>query len=192
MPLFPRPLIMGKRGLVASGHYLATEAGMRILRQGGNAVDAAAATGFCLSLLEPQDNSPGGEVPTLVYMAKQKKVFAISGVGWAPKAFTIEWCRQNKIALIPGDGYLPACVPAITGTWAAALQRFGTMSLAQVLQPAIELAENGFPMYEALRRRIAENQTKFREIYPSSAEVYLPKGRVPEIGELYNTAAVVR
>src|SRR5919205_809361 len=104
-----RPVIMGPHGVVTSGHYLATAAGFRIMQQGGNAIDAAAAMCFCLNLLEPQSNGIGGEVPTLIYSAQAREVFAISGMGWSPQAFTIDWCRAQGLDLIPGDGYLPAC-----------------------------------------------------------------------------------
>ena len=180
-----RPVIMGTRGVVTSGHYLATAAGFRIMEQGGNAVDAAAAMCFCLNLLEPQSNGIGGEVPVLVYSAKERKAFAISGIGWSPRAFTIEWCREHHIDLIPGDGYLPACVPAAVGTWATAVARFGTMGLAQVLQPAIELAENGFPVYASLRESLAKNLHKYTELYPTTGELYCPGGRLPGVGEVF-------
>jgi len=179
-----RPVIMGTRGVVASGHYLATAAGFRIMEQGGNAVDAAATMCFCLNLLEPQSNGIGGEVPTLIYSAKERKAFAISGMGWSPKAFTIDWCREHGIDLIPGDGYLPACVPAMVDTWAAAVARFGTMGFGQVLQPAIELAENGFPVYEGLHANLASNVRKFTEQYPTTGEIYCPSRRVPVVGEV--------
>ena len=181
--LIDRPLILGTRGMVTSGHYLATAAGQRIALQGGNAVDAAAAVGFCLSVLVPHEHTIGGEVPILVYSARERRAFAISGVGWAPAAFTIDWCRANGVDVIPGDGFLPATVPAVVGTWGLALQRFGTLSLAQVLQPALELAEEGFPMYLGLQRALTAQSGLYRERYPSTAEVYLPGGRVPEIGE---------
>ena len=180
-----RPVIMGTRGVVTSGHYLASAAGFRIMDQGGNAIDAAAAMGFCLNLLEPQSNGIGGEVPTLVYSARERKAFAISGMGWSPSAFTIDWCREHGIDLIPGDGYLPACVPAVVDTWATAVARFGTMSFSQVLQPAIELAEMGFPVYEELHMYLSRNFGKITERYPSTAEVYYPRGSVPNVGEVF-------
>ena len=179
-----RPVVMGRRGVVTSGHYLATAAGFRIMEQGGNAIDAAAATCFCLNLLEPQSNGIGGEVPTLIYSAKEKKVFSISGMGWSSKAFTTDWCREHGIDLIPGDGYLPACVPAMVDTWTTALTRFGTMNFAQVLQPAIELAENGFPVYEGLHHSLAANVQKYTELYPTTGEIYCPGGRAPEAGDV--------
>ena len=180
-----RPVIMGTRGVVTSGHYLATAAGFRIMEQGGNAIDAAAAMCFCLNLLEPQSNGIGGEVPTLIYSAAEGKTFEVSGMGWSPREFTIEWCRENGIDLVPGDGFLPACVPATVGTWAAALERFGTMSFSQVLQPAIELATRGYPMYDRLSEALERNAQKFSDLYPSTAEVYLPGGRVPTAGEIF-------
>ena len=99
MAFTTRPVIMGTRGVVASGHYLATAAGFRIMEQGGNAIDAAAAMCFCLNLLEPQSNGIAGEVPTLIYSAREGKAVAVSGMGWSPKSFTIEWCRDHNIDL---------------------------------------------------------------------------------------------
>jgi len=179
-----RPVVMGTRGVVTSGHYLATVAGFRIMEQGGNAVDAAAAMCFCLNLLEPHLNGIGGEVPTLIYSAKEKKAFAICGLGWSPQAFSIEWCREHDIDLIPGDGYLPACVPAVVDTWALAVARFGMLSFSQILQPAIELAESGFPVYERLHDDIAKNVVKFTERYPTTGAVYCPGGHAPQVGNV--------
>ena len=179
-----RPVVMGTRGVVTSGHYLATAAGFRMMEQGGNAIDAAAAMCFCLNLLEPQSNGLAGEVPTLIYSARERTVYELSGMGWSAQAFTIDWCREHGIDLVPGDGYLPACVPAVVGTWAAALARFGSMSFSEVLQPAIELAENGYPVYDSLHNSLASNVDKFTELYPSTGEVYLPSGKAPGVGEL--------
>ncbi len=176
---------MSTRGVVAAGHYLAATAGLRILQQGGNAIDAAAVTSFCLNVLEPHQNGLGGEVPTLIHTAKERKVYAVSGMGWSPAAFTIDWCRENGIDLIPGDGYLPACVPAAVDTWALALQRFGTITLSQALAPAIELAEQGWPMQADLSAHISSHQHRFRECYPTTAEAYLPQDRVPETGQVF-------
>jgi gamma-glutamyltranspeptidase / glutathione hydrolase len=175
---------MGTRGVVTSGHYLATAAGFRILLQGGNAFDAAVSMGLCLALLEPQNNGLGGEVPTLVYAAKEKKVYAVSGMGWSPQAFTIDWCRQNGIDLIPGDGYLPACVPAMVDTYCLVLARFGTLSFAQVAAPAIELAADGFPVYPGLHNFLANQSAHFTKDYPSTGKVFLPDGRIPQVGQL--------
>ncbi len=180
-----RPIVMGTRGVVTSAHYLATAAGFRIMEQGGNAIDAAAAMSFVLNLVEPHQNGLGGEAPTLIYSAREKKAYSISGMGWSPAAFTIDWCRDNGVDLIPGDGYLPACVPAMVDTWAVSMARWGTMSFEQVVQPALELATNGFPMYDQLHGIIAERVELYSNAYASTGEVFLPGGKVPEVGEVF-------
>ena len=176
-----RPVFMGRRGVVTSGHYLVTSVGLRILMNGGNAIDAAAAMGICETLIEPQSCGIGGEVPTLVYSAREGKTYAISGMGWSPKAFTIDWCRENGIDLIPGDGYLPACVPAPVDTWATAVARFGTMSFSEILQPTIEFAEHGFPVYASMSNRIGLSEDKFNNLYPTTGEIFLNNGRAREV-----------
>ena len=93
-----RPMVMGRRGVVSSGHYLATECGMAILRSGGNAVDAAAATGFALTLLQPHQNGIGGEAPSLFYEAATRRVHAVSGHGIAPRDATIEGGWPSRVA----------------------------------------------------------------------------------------------
>ncbi len=179
-----RPVVMSRRGVVTSGHYLVSSAGLQMLMRGGNAIDAAAAMGICETLLEPQSCGIGGEVPTLIYTAKERKTYAVSGMGWSAKAFTGDWCREHGIDLIPGDGYLPACVPAVVGTWTTALARFGTMSFAEVLQPTIDLAENGFPAYDSLRDRLSADYAKYTELYPTTGAIYYANGGVPQTGEL--------
>ena len=180
-----RPIIMGRRGVVTAGHYLVSSVGLRILMGGGNAIDAAAAMGICETLIEPQSCGIGGEVPTLIYSAREGKTYAISGMGWSPASFTIDWCRDNGIDLIPGDGYLPACVPAVVGSWAAAVARFGTLSFSDILQPTIEFAEDGFPAYDSFSRRVGESAGKFTDLYPTTADVYCPGGQAPEVGEVF-------
>ena len=179
-----RPVVTGRKGVVTSGHYLATAAGFRIMENGGNAIDAAAAMCIAVDLMEPQSCGIGGEVPTLVYPANEGKVYALSGMGWSPQAFTIDWCRENDIDLIPGDGYLPITVPAVVGTWAEAVARWGNKSFSEILAPTIDLAENGYALYEGLWNSLVGGQRKFTELYPSTGEVYLPNGEVPQIGDL--------
>jgi len=172
---------MATRGVVSSGHYLASEIGVSILRRGGNAMDAAAAVGFALAVLEPHLNGIAGEVPMLVYTASDRKVHAVSGHGVAPRAATIDKYREYGLRIIPGDGFLPAVVPPAVASWILVLRRFGTMRLSDVLSPAIELAENGFPMYDALHATIAGRAARFREEWPSSAHVFMPRGQVPPV-----------
>ena len=180
-----RPVILGTHGMVTSGHYLASRIGLHILEEGGNAVDAGVAMGFALAVLEPYIYGIGGEVPILIYLADEKRVVCLSGQGPAPRKATIEWFRTNGIDVIPGDGLLAAAVPDAVSTWVAALSRFGTMRLSQVLEPAIELAQRGFPMFERLASALERSADHFLEAWPTSAQTFLPGGRVPAVGEIY-------
>src|ERR1700758_923072 len=107
-PFTTRPLYLGRRGRLASGHYLAARAGQLMFDKGGNAIDAAVASGFALNLLEPHNNGLGGEVPILIHAAKEKKTVAISGQGFSGAKATVDWFRNAGVDLIPGDGFLPA------------------------------------------------------------------------------------
>ncbi len=180
-----RPVVMGTHGMVTSGHYLASRIGLHILEQGGNAVDAAVAMGFALSVLEPHLYGIAGEAPVLIYLAEGRRALSLSGQGPAPKGAAIEWFRREGIEIIPGDGLLAATVPDSLSTWITALTHFGTMRLSDVLEPSIELAESGFPMYGVLHFAIQRNAQRFQEEWPTSAEIYLPGGRVPQYGELF-------
>ncbi|MDF1526469.1 MAG: gamma-glutamyltransferase [bacterium] len=180
-----RPVIMGTHGMVTSGHYLASRIGLSILEDGGNAVDAGVAMGFALAVLEPYIYGIGGEVPILIYLAKEKKVLALSGQGYAPANSSIDVFRKMGIDAIPGDGMLAAAVPDAVSTWITALSRFGTMDLARVLEPAHDLAQNGFPMYETLRAAIERSSAQFLNDWPTSARAFLPEDRLMEVGEIW-------
>ena len=174
MTNFPRPILQGHGGAVAAGHHLATQAGAAFLAAGGNAADAACAIGFALQVLEPHMNGPAGEVPILVYSARDDRTFAISGQGTAPAAATCERFASLGLDRIPGDGLLAATVPAALDAWCLLLAEFGTMTLEQVLAPARTLAERGFPMYPFLRSVLSFCERRFREEWPTSAALYLP------------------
>jgi len=171
--------------MVTSGHYLASRIGLSVLEDGGNAVDAGVAMGFALSVLEPYIYGIGGEVPILIYLAEGKKVLCLSGQGHAPGNSSIELFKKMGIDAIPGDGLLATAVPDAVSTWITALSLFGTMDLARVLEPAHDLAKNGFPMYGTLRDAIERSSGQFREDWPTSARAYMPEDRVPEVGEVW-------
>ncbi len=190
-----RPTLMGTRGIVATEHYLSAEAGMRMLQVGGNAFDAAVAATLAEGVLNPHMHTFGGELSALVYTARDQKVFAINGDTVAPRAATIDWFKQHEIALIPFTGVLAAGPCAAPDALLTTLARFGTLSFAQVVEPALELAEEGFPMHKALRGpaqaymladfSVAGNAAHFRKAWPSSAKVYLPGDRLPDVGEVF-------
>ncbi|HUU53451.1 MAG TPA: gamma-glutamyltransferase family protein [Armatimonadota bacterium] len=180
-----RPVIMGTHGAVAAGHYLAARAGLRMLEVGGNAIDAGVAMGFALALLKPDQNGIGGESPILIYAADRARVSAVNGQGFAPEAATMARMKELGIEdIIPGDGFLPAMVPSMVDNYVTSLAVFGTLPLAEVLAPALEMAEHGFPLHEGLRGSIQSNLERWQEHYPSTVEVWAPGGRVPEIGQV--------
>ncbi|MBY0228833.1 MAG: gamma-glutamyltransferase family protein [Gemmataceae bacterium] len=187
-PFTTRPLYLGRKGLLACGHYLAARAGQRMLDKGGNAIDAGVAAGFALNLLKPTLNGLGGENPILVWHAKDKKAYSVSGQGFLAKVATLDAYRKLEIDRIPGDGYLGACVPAAFGTWAFALARFGTLTLADVLEPAIGFAADGFSMYPLLRHALQGLSRRFQAEWPSSAKLYLPGAKLPKVGDLHVNA----
>ncbi|MCK4283903.1 MAG: gamma-glutamyltransferase family protein [Candidatus Brocadiae bacterium] len=179
-------MIMCRHGVASAGHYLGAEAGLHILRAGGNAMDAAAAVSFALAVLEPHLNGVGGEVPVLLYSASDGRAHAVSGHGVAPAAATIERFRELGIEdAIPGDGFLPALVPPFVDTWTTVLARFGTMRLTDVLTPALDLAEKGFAVGNGLHGSIAKHADRLRSEWPSSAAKFLPGGEPPAVGTVW-------
>ncbi len=176
----------GYGGAVASGHYLATEAGIAVLREGGNAFDAAACVGFCLNVLEPFLVGTGGEVPILVRPAG-RDVVAISGQGGAPAALTMDWLEARGVERIPGDGFLPAVVPGALGGWLGMLDRYGSLPLERLVEPAAALAD-GFPMYRMLREQLLRYEGRLRRLYPTTGAVYVDSGVVDEGARFSNPA----
>jgi gamma-glutamyltranspeptidase / glutathione hydrolase len=188
-----RPVIAGRHMVVACGHWLAAMAGMRMLDRGGNAFDAGVAIVFAQAVLEFQSYGFGGEVPMLLYPAAEGRVVAVSGNMTAPAAATIEEYRRRGVTdLIPGDCLLAAGVCAVPDALIAVLDRYGTLSLREVLEPAIQLAADGFPVYPGLRDVIVQNEARLRAEWPTSAALLLPDGRVPEVGETWRNPDLAR
>jgi gamma-glutamyltranspeptidase / glutathione hydrolase len=183
-----RPEILGTHGIVAAGRHYSVEAGTRILRAGGNAVDAGVATVFAASVVEISHFGFGGEAPVIIYDAKSREVIVVNGQGVAPKAATPDLFRAEGRP--PANGPLGATMPAVLDSMALALEAKGTMRLEQVLQPAIELAD-GFPMYDFLRNYLI-SERKATERYEWSAKTYYPDGRVPDVGEMFRQPNLAR
>jgi gamma-glutamyltranspeptidase/glutathione hydrolase len=185
-----RPELAGTFGMVASTHWLASAAGMAVLEQGGNAFDAAVATGLVLQVVEPHLNGPGGEVPVIAFDAARGETFVVCGQGTAPAAATPEAFGALGIDLMPGSGLLAACVPGAFGAWMLLLREYGTLRLRDVLGYAIGYAHGGYPLVPAISWGIASVADMFREYWRSSAEVYLPGGNVPAPGSLFANPAL--
>ena len=194
-----RPQLAGTFGMVASTHWLASAAGMAVLEAGGTAFDAAVAAGLVLQVVEPHMNGLGGEAPVIGYAAGPDgggdgsgpggEVFVLDGQGPAGGSATVRAFSDMGLELIPGNGLLPACVPAAFGTWLLLLQRYGRLPLRAVMQYAIGYARDGYPMTAGASAAIASAEQLFRQHWTSSAGVYLGGG-VPAPGSRFTNPAL--
>jgi gamma-glutamyltranspeptidase/glutathione hydrolase len=174
---------------VASGHFAATEAALRVLEEGGNAFDAAVCAGLCLNVLEPFLVGPGGEVPMLLRTA-DGRVRVLAGQGFAPAALTrSEACRGGVDRLL-GEGLRSAVVPGALGAWLMLADELGTLPFPRLIEPAIALAE-GFPVYDRLARQLAQFEERLQDRYPTTAQVYYRSG-VLTVGERLGNPALAR
>jgi gamma-glutamyltranspeptidase/glutathione hydrolase len=182
LPFTTRPEIKGTFGVAASTHWLATAVAMRTLERGGNAFDAAVACAFTLQVVEPHLNGPGGEVPLILWSARERRARVLCGQGTAPAKATIAAFGALELPLVPGTGLLPATVPGAFDSWMQLLRDYGSLSLREVLEPAIHYAEHGYPLVPRICQAIAALESLFRDHWPSSAAIYLP---VPRPGTLF-------
>lgn len=180
-----RPEILGTFGVVTSTHWIASAVGMSILEKGGNAFDAAVATGMVLQVLEPHLNGPGGDMPALVYSARTGKVEVICAQGPAPAGATIEHYSSEGLSMIPGDGLLATVIPGAFDGWMLMLRDYGTMSVRDVLEPAIHYAEHGHPALPRVSATIEGLAGFFEKEWPTSHETWLPGGAAPEPHALF-------
>src|SRR2546427_994348 len=186
-----RPIVRGQHFAVAAMKAEATRAAERILEKGGNAFDAIVAGQAVLGIVDAAMNGVGADAVLLVYDSKTKKVYSINAEGTAPRLATIEWYKQHNGGKLPvNDSLLSGTVPGTVDAWYILLDRWGTMSFAQVLSEAIDLAENGFPVGDSLARALATSQ-KLRK-YPTSSKVYLPNNRAPQAGEIFRNPDLAR
>ncbi|TCA98206.1 gamma-glutamyltransferase family protein [Rhizobium leguminosarum bv. viciae] len=175
-----RPEILGTFGVVTSTHWIASAVGMSILEKGGNAFDAAVATGFVLQIVEPHLCGPGGDMPAVIYSKKKDKVEVICAQGPAPAGATIEHYTAEGLSLIPGDGLLATVIPGSFDGWMLMLRDYGSMSVRDVLEPAIYYAEHGHPMLPRVSATIKGLAAFFEKEWPTSYETWLPGGSAPE------------
>jgi gamma-glutamyltranspeptidase / glutathione hydrolase len=184
-----RPTIVAQHGMVAAGHPLAAEAGLRILKAGGNAMDAAIATWAVQGEVEPGMTGLGADMFVLYYEAKTGRVKFINGTGFAPQAATIDFYKSK--GGIPDEGPLSISVPGAVGGAALALEKYGTKPLADVLAPAIEIADTGYPVTEALARGIDSSRAKLAK-FPSSTKIYFRDGKPLQMGDVVRNPDLAR
>ena len=179
-----RSEVIAKNGMVATSHPIATQIGIDILQDGGNAIDAAIAANAALGLMEPTGSGIGGDLFAIVWIEKDKKLYGLNASGRSPKDLTIEYFTENNYKKIPAYGPLPVSVPGCVDGWFELHDRFGKLKMNQVLNPAINYAENGFPVTELVSYYMDKASRSFIN-YPNFKETYTINGKTPEKGQIF-------
>ncbi len=185
--------ILGTRGAIAAEHYLSAQAGMDLLKAGGNAFDAAAAATLVEAVVNPHMFTLGGECPMLLYVAAEDRTVAVNGNTMAPAKATLKAYRDRGLDLIPPRGVLAAGVPAAVSALLEVLKRYGSLPLEEIVEPAYLLARDGFPLHEGLVNQpgfgLKDNQRRFAGEWPGSASIYLPGEHPgPRVGQILANA----
>ncbi|MCS6850590.1 MAG: gamma-glutamyltransferase [Gemmataceae bacterium] len=179
-----RSVVMAPHGMVATSQPLAAQVGLDVLRQGGNAIDAAIAANAAIGLTEPMSCGIGGDLFALVWDAKTQKLYGLDASGRSPYRATRQWFRERGYAEIPETGPLSWSVPGCVDGWEQLRQRFGTWSFERLLAPAIRYAEEGFPVTEVIAGHWQAAEDALHR-YPDAAKTYLIDGRAPRPGDVF-------
>jgi gamma-glutamyltranspeptidase/glutathione hydrolase len=183
---------MSANGMVATTHPLVAISALSVLQAGGNAADAAAAAGFAMNVMEPFNSGLGGDMFALVWWAKDRQVYSLNGSGPAPAAASIDELRQRGVYhAIPETGMLPVTVPGAVDGIASLLERFGTMTLSRVLEPAIGYAERGYPVPEKMADQWQMGEALLGST-PEAAAQYLIDGKAPRAGQVMRLPHLAR
>ena len=179
-----RSAVLARNGMVAASQPLAAQAGLRILQQGGNAIDAAIAAAASLAVVEPMMTGPGGDMFALAYIADTEELVGLNGSGFSPRAVDVDFFRRRGLESIPTRGAFSVTIPGAVDGWATLLDKYGTMTFSQVLEPAIHYAEKGFPVSEA----VASDWARYGESYEKDSEFvcsYYLDGKPPAHGDVF-------
>lgn len=185
-----RPAIRAKSHAIVAGHPLAALAGMRILEQGGNAIDAGVTAGLVLNVVQPDMTGLGGVAPAVVYKRGATEPYVLDGLGTWPRAAIPDWFLRRGFNEVP-LGILSTVVPAAIDAWLAALALSGSLTFEEVVAPAIELAAGGFQVHQMLHNNLLAMEDQLA-MSQASADIYLPGGRVPQVGETLRQADLAR
>jgi gamma-glutamyltranspeptidase / glutathione hydrolase len=186
-----RSVVRAEHGMVASSQPLASQAGLEVLKRGGNAVDAAIAMAAVLNVTEPMMTGVGGDAFMLVYWAKTGEIKALNASGRAPRALTLDHFAKRGITQMPQFGMESITVPGAFDGWCTLRDKYGTMKLADLLAPAIGYAENGYPVMEKAAEDWAGEEARLKRD-PDAAANYLPNGHVPQPGEIFRQKNLAR
>lgn len=190
-PRQSRSVIVAEHGIVATSQPLAAQAGLEILRAGGTAADAAIAANAVIGLTEPMNCGIGGDLFVIYWDAKSKKLYGLNASGRSPYALSRQIFREKGLMQIPNTGPLSWSVPGCVDGWDLLLKKFGTKKYSELLKPAIDYAENGFPVSEIIGRSWQASQGSLQK-WPDSARTFLPNGRAPEIGQIVRNPDLAR
>ena len=184
-----RKPVYAKNGMVATSQPLAAQAGLAMLKKGGNAIDAAIATAACLTVVEPTSNGIGGDAFALVWV--KGELFGLNASGPAPQGISIEKLQEAGYTEIPKTGWVPVTVPGAPAGWAALSKRFGRLPLIEVLQPAIDYASEGFPISPTLGFYWEKACQSYRKLkgpeFKHWFNTFAPEGRAPKVGEVWTS-----
>jgi gamma-glutamyltranspeptidase/glutathione hydrolase len=179
-----RSAALGRNGMIATSQALASAAGLRALQNGGNAIDAAITAAAVLAVVEPSMNGIGGDLLAIVWDAKTKKIYALDATGRSAYAATPEEFAKRGHKTMPGGGVLTVDVPGVVDGWHQLLSRFGTIPMAEALQPAIKYAREGFPVQEIMADDWADAAKRLSQD-PAAAKTFLPTGQPPKHGDIF-------
>ena len=191
-----RSEVIAANGMVATSHPLATNVGIDILKNGGNAIDAAIAANAAIGLMEPTGNGIGGDLFAIIWIEKDKKLYGLNASGRSPKNLTLDYFKNNNFSEIPAYGPLPVSVPGCVDGWFEMHEKFGSTPMQDLLQPAIEYADNGFPVTELVSYYM-KKASKIFDMYPNFKETYYINGTTPKKGQIFqnkdlaNTLSVI-
>jgi gamma-glutamyltranspeptidase/glutathione hydrolase len=180
---------MAQRGMVATSHPLASQAGLEALRRGGSAVDAAIAANAMLGLVEPTGAGVGGDLFAIVWSAPHGRLFGLNASGRSPRALQLADFQRRGLSFVPELGPLPVSVPGAVDGWCELHSRFGRQSMGELLSPAIHYARAGFPVTEIVAGNWAGDAARLAR-YPGFAAVFMPSGRAPAAGEIFRNSAL--
>ena len=186
-----RSEVIAAHGMAATSQPLATQVALDILQQGGNAIDAAIAANAMLGLVEPTGNGIGGDLFAIVWDAESRKLYGLNASGRSPYSLTLEWFQQQGLESIPSHGPLPVTVPGAVDGWFELHERFGKLPMKQVLAPAIQYAQEGFPVSELIAY-YWQRSVPTLEVWAGFKEVYMPGGKAPQKGEIFRNPALAR
>ena len=181
---YGRSIVVTDRGIVATSHGLASQAGARILAQGGSAIDAAIAANAVLGVTEPMMNGIGGDLFLLYWDAKTGKLYGLNASGWAPQNLTIDFLKKQGIKSMPEAGIHSVTVPGAVDGWAEAHQRFGRLPWKDLFTPAIYYAEHGYAVPEIIQDFWVVGKARLKQT-PEAQQVFLPHGKPPALGEQF-------